>query len=166
MKNKITLFLSIVILASCSAPKYSYYFSHQKKAVASSTATGTKTSEVISMDPQLLEASRAESPVVFSEEVSTTVPVSKTYLQMNKGERKALRHQLKKEIKTYLSAKKNVDSANSAQASGMDHDLKLAIIFGAVGIVGLLIGTQVFNIIGGIALLIGVIFFVKWIIRQ
>ncbi len=47
-----------------------------------------------------------------------------------------------------------------------DEDLKLATIFGAVGITGLIIGGNVFNIIGAIALVIGVVFFVKWIIRQ
>jgi hypothetical protein len=47
----------------------------------------------------------------------------------------------------------------------MDHDLKLAAIFGAVGIVGLLI-TGVFYYIGAIMLLIGAFFLVKWIIRQ
>jgi hypothetical protein len=77
-----------------------------------------------------------------------------------------LRHQLKRDIKAYLAAKRNFDSVKGAQASGMDHDLKLAVIFGAIGIVGLAIGGDVFYIIGGIALLIGVVFFVKWVIRQ
>jgi hypothetical protein len=50
----------------------------------------------------------------------------------------------------------------------MDNDLKLAAIFGAVGIVGLMLGgaTDVFWIIGGIALLVGVVFLVKWLVRQ
>ena len=44
----------------------------------------------------------------------------------------------------------------------------LAAVFGAVGIVGLIIGTgtNVFSFIGGIALIIGVVFFVKWLVRQ
>ncbi len=48
----------------------------------------------------------------------------------------------------------------------LDKDLKLAAIFGAVGIVALLIGGDVFWVIGGIALLIGVVFFVMWLARQ
>lgn len=48
----------------------------------------------------------------------------------------------------------------------MDNDLKLAAIFGAVGIVALIISGDVFYIIGGIALIIGVVFFVKWLVRQ
>jgi uncharacterized MAPEG superfamily protein len=52
--------------------------------------------------------------------------------------------------------------------NAMENDLKLAIIFGAVGIVGLMLGgaSNAFFYIGGIALLIGVVFFVKWVIRQ
>jgi hypothetical protein len=117
----------------------------------------------LSVDAEMLVASTETTPVLFSEK---TASVGKTYLQMNRGERKMLRHQLKKDIKSYLAVKKS-NSLKSVQASGgMDHDLKLAAIFGAVGLVGLLIGGNVFNIIGGIMLLIGVVFFVKWIIRQ
>ncbi len=50
----------------------------------------------------------------------------------------------------------------------MDHDLKLAIIFGAVGLTLTLFGgvNEVFWILGVIAFVVGVVFFVKWVVRQ
>ena len=165
MKNIVIVILAVVILASCSAPKYSYYFSHQKNAVAVNQTPAFSNVGSTSVEPQSLTASTSAAPVIVSETVTAPV-VRKTYLQMNRVERKMLRHQLKREIKSFMAGKKSMESVKSAQASGMDHDLKLASIFGAVGIVGLLIGGDVFSIIGGIMLLVGVVFFVKWIIRQ
>ena len=156
MKNRIVLLLVVVALASCSAPKYTYYFDHQKEGKLS----------VPTIDPQMLSAATESEPAKFPV-AKSEVPVKKTYLQMNKMERKALRHHLKKEVKTYIAAKKKLGSIESSKATqGMDNDLKLAIIFGAIGVVALIISGDVFYIIGGIALLIGVVFFVKWIIRQ
>lgn len=165
MKNRIILALAVVILASCSAPKYSYYFSHQKQGQVAVQTPVSSSAETVSEDPLLLTASTSEAPLVISKTATAPV-IKKTYLQMNRSERKMLRHQLKADIKSYIAAKKNFNSVKGAQASGMDHDLKLAIIFGAVGVVGLLIGGDVFYIVGAIMLLIGVVFFVKWVIRQ
>ena len=84
---------------------------------------------------------------------------------MTKEERKELRAELKSVIKTQkMNKKMGVESVSATKA--MDNDLKLAAVFGAVGIVALIISGQVFYIIGGIALIIGVVFFVKWLVRQ
>lgn len=171
MKSKITLLLAIVVLASCSAPKYAYYFDHHDynagKKQTQTQAQVSVTSEVspLAVDPQELVASTGDAPVVAANVAPEPVVVKKTYVQMTKTEKKAFRKELGKQIKSYVAAKKKMNSIE-AQKAGMDHDLKLAIIFGAVGIVGLIIGGDVFWIIGGIAMLIGVVFFVKWIIRQ
>ncbi len=168
MKTKITVLLAIVILASCSAPKYSYYFDHHNYNGGKKQIAPSNEKSLLSVDPQLMEASVSDESHILSEPKteSTEAPVvKKTYFQMNKSERKTLRHKLKKEIKSYVAEKKKNYSEQATNA-GMDHDLKLAIIFGAVGLVALLIGGDVFWIIGGIALLIGVVFFVKWIVRQ
>jgi hypothetical protein len=97
-----------------------------------------------------------EKPAVITE--------GKTYEDMTKKERRELRKELKKEIKHIVKKK---DTPNSVEATkAMDRDLKLAAIFGAVGIVALIINGTVFYIIGGVALIIGIVFFVKWLIRQ
>ena len=165
MKNRIVLLLVVVVLASCSAPKYTYYFDHQNNH-ANGIAHPEGSLSVPTIDPQMLSAATESEPVKFPA-AKSEVPEKKTYLQMNKMERKALRHHLNKDVKTYIASKKNWSSIESSKATqGMDNDLKLASIFGAVGIVALIIAGDVFYIIGGIALLIGVVFFVKWIIRQ
>ena len=168
MKNGIIVLIAIVVLASCSAPKYTYYFDHQNNHAGKNTAKPVVETRVPSVDPQMLVATTLKEPVLFSE-AKQEVPARKTYVQMDKVERKALRRHLKKEVKTFVADKKTLGSVESTKSTqGMDHDLKLAAIFGAVGITGLLIssGNSVFTIIGGLALLIGVVFFVKWIIRQ
>lgn len=168
MKINISVLLAVVVLASCSTPKYSYYFDQQNHNSGKKQAVAAKEMSVLAVDPQMLVASTTTQPIVLTEKpVASNVnpEVKKTYLQMNSSERKAVRHQIKKDIKTYVASKKKSDSAQATQA-GMDNDLKLAIIFGAIGIVSFLIGGSVFQVIGGIALIIGVVFFVKWIIRQ
>jgi hypothetical protein len=168
MKSNITLLLAIVVLASCSGPKYAYYFDHQNYNAGKKQAQGSVQSELspLAIDSQSLVASTGESPVVVAEVPAEPVAVKKvTYMQMTKAEKKAFRKELGKEMKGFVAARKKMNSVEAAKA-GMDHDLRLAAIFGAVGIVGLIIGGDVFWIIGGIALLIGVVFFVKWVIRQ
>ena len=167
MKNNITVLLAIIVLASCSTPKYTYYFDHQNSRAGKTAAQPEKEMKVLPIDPQMLSATTSEGPVTFAETTKPVTPEKKTYAQMNKTERSALRKYLKKEVKDFVTVQKKLNSVESAKATqGMDHDLKLAVIFGAVGVAGLIIGGDVFTIIGGLALLIGVVFFVKWIIRQ
>lgn len=159
-------------MASCSAPKYSYNFDHYNYNAGKKKISGdvnvTKNDGPQAIQPELLTAST--SNVIAIAEVAPIIetkaaPVKKTYVQMTKTERKELRTYLKAEVKNNIKAKKeSVESVSAAK--GMDSDLKLAAIFGAVGIVALIISGQVFYIIGGIAMLIGVVFFVKWLIRQ
>jgi predicted deacylase len=86
---------------------------------------------------------------------------------MSRAERKEFRKEAKALIKAYIQAKKSGDEVKATEAvMAMDQDLKMAAIFGAVGIVALIIGGDVFWIIGGIALIIGVVFFVLWLSRQ
>lgn len=158
-------------MAACSGPKYTYYFDRydynagkKKAGVAKEMVASQETPRV---NPGELTASLTQEPVIVENTgvaKEITVPVKKTYVQMTKTERKALRNYIKSEIKAKVEKKEVVQHAAATQ--GMDKDLKLAAVFGAVGIVALIIGGDVFWIIGGIAMLIGVIFFVKWLVRQ
>jgi hypothetical protein len=169
MKKLIYSLIALAMVA-CSGPKYTASFNNVNSTVPYYEATSEAPAPV---KPQELIASTSETPVVLAEEAqtveSTTEPLRKTYLQMSKEERKNLRQHLRSEIKSVVKAKKmnkklGVESAQATQ--GMDNDLKLAAIFGAVGFVAMLIGGDVFWLIGGIALIIGVVFFVKWLVRQ
>lgn len=171
MKRTLLFLAAVAFMASCSAPKYSYNFDHynynagKKKSVKANEFSTTDGPQAI--QPEMLTASASTAEVVELVPVAEVkvATVKKTYAQMTKTERKELRTYLKAETKNSIKAKKaNVESPSATK--GMDSDLKLAAVFGAVGIVALIISGQVFYIIGGIALLIGVVFFVKWLIRQ
>ena len=169
MKTKILGLLALIVLASCTAPKYSYYFDHYNNAAKKQSQPPKKTT-LLHTDSQLLTACVDEQPALFSEvAVESAALLKNTYLQMTKKEQRAFRHHLKKEIKTFVKTKKKAGSVESIETSNaMDHDLKLAAIFGAIGLVGLILNSVsvAFGIIGGIALIVGVVFLVMWIIRQ
>lgn len=158
---------------ACSSPKYTASFNNVNSTVPYYAAKSAETPAPV--NPNELIASTSEAPVVLATESApvvtpaTETAVRKTYLQMTKTERKNLRQHLRSEIKSVVKAHKmnkkmGVESASATK--GMDNDLKLAAIFGAVGFVAMLIGGDVFWLIGGIALIIGVVFFVKWLVRQ
>ncbi|MBY0435811.1 MAG: lipoprotein [Cyclobacteriaceae bacterium] len=166
MKKIIITLLSVIVLASCSAPKYSYNFDHHNYYAGKKSKAAEVAESPLAVDPATLTAS-VEAQLVVLAEASAVSAAPKTFAQLSKTERKQVRKEIKKEIKKYVAAKKeNRPTTVQASKAGMDNDLKLAAIFGAVGIVGLIIGGNVFWIIGGIAMLIGVVFFVKWLIRQ
>jgi hypothetical protein len=54
----------------------------------------------------------------------------------------------------------------ASSAKYMENDLKLAAIFGGVGLVLLIIGGDVLYVLGAIGLLIGLYFFIRWLMRQ
>ncbi|HPW62202.1 MAG TPA: hypothetical protein PLJ13_07900 [Cyclobacteriaceae bacterium] len=164
--KKIIYLLSVVLLGACSSPKYTASFNSYDTPSGYRAVKSTETPAPV-INPTELTASTSMAPVEIKKEVAPATEVRKTYIQMSKTERKVLRNHLRSEIKTYVKDQKKKSEPNTVQAThGMDNDLKLASIFGAVGIVALIIGGDVFWIIGGIALIIGVVFFVKWLVRQ
>ncbi|HNV28174.1 MAG TPA: hypothetical protein PKJ83_03490 [Cyclobacteriaceae bacterium] len=164
--KKIIYLLSVVLLGACSSPKYTASFNSYDTPSGYPAVKSTETPAPV-INPTELTASTSMAPVEIKKDVTPATEVRKTYIQMSKTERKVLRNHLRSEIKTYVKDQKKKSEPNTVQAThGMDNDLKLASIFGAVGIVALIIGGDVFWIIGGIALIIGVVFFVKWLVRQ
>lgn len=166
MKKVLYVVIVAMVASACSSPKYTASFNSYDKhaSTKSSYPSETTVAEPVAVaQPQQLLASTSNAPV----EIKNTPKeeVRKTYIQMSKTERKALRTHLRSEIKSYVKEQKKNLSIEATQA-GMDNDLKLAAIFGAVGLVAMFIGGDVFWIIGGIALIIGVVFFVKWLVRQ
>jgi hypothetical protein len=174
MKHLVTLVISVLVLASCSTPKYTYNFDYydynsgRKKAEAEkSIAQAEKQTQIIT---------EQESPLILSEEsvvasaekapIAAAKP-SRKYTDMSKSEKKAFRKELKTEVKKYLKSKKG-DGAVSKETKALDYNLKMAIIFGAVALTLSFFGgvNSVFWIASVIALVIGVVFFIKWIAEQ
>jgi uncharacterized membrane protein len=152
----ISVVISIVVLASCSSPKYAAHFP------SSNVDPNYHTAKVVQVETVPEATTENALP---AEEVRKQV--KDAYAKLSKEQKKEVRQLLKKEIKAIAKSSKKDASATATMArGGMDHDLKLAAIFGAVGLVGLLIGGNVFTVIGAIAMIIGVVFFVKWLMRQ
>jgi len=176
------------LLASCSAPKYSYYFDHydynsgKKKANAEKALLATTASA-----PEAEKSKLTESPLILEENTvvastenvvatpSVAVPVvdkasvGKKYTDMTRAEKKEFRKEVKTAIKEYAKAKRSGDhGAAVAATKAMDYNLKMAIIFGAVALTLSFFGgvNSVFWIISVVTLVIGVVFFIKWIAEQ
>lgn len=177
MKHLVTLVVSVLVLASCSTPKYTYNFDHydynsgRKKAEAERLLAQTETTSSEAVEEQ-------SSPLLLSEETvvasaagkapaPVAKPVAKKYSDMTKSEKKELRKAVKTEIKNYLKNKKG-DGQISKETKALDYNLKMAIIFGAVALTLSFFGgvNSVFWIASVIALVIGVVFFIKWIAEQ
>ena len=180
MRKYLLAILAVVFMAACSTPKYTYYFDHydynagKKKKVEhqedvqqAEVISDLMIKEPLKLDEAALVTSNDGRPVLTAEGKAKVEEAAKAYREMSKAEKREFRKEAKQLIKTYIKAKRAGDDVKAAEAAkAMDHDLKLAAIFGAVGIVALLIGGDVFWILGGIALIIGVVFFVMWLSRQ
>jgi hypothetical protein len=170
MKNILYVLFVALIASACSSPKYTASFNYYDKHVNNQAPTQSEVvvSEQTSISqPAQLLASTSSAPVEIK--AAPKEEVRKTYIQMTKSERKALRTHLKSEIKSYVKVQKKNLGIESAKATGAwDNDLKMAAIFGIVGIVGTALWgvSDVIGIIGTIALIIAVVFLVKWLIRQ
>ncbi len=166
MRSSFLFVCGIALLGSCSAPKFASQPTHGNEyryAQAGEPAVPFPIDEstlVASIsDEHLYLATVSDAPAV---PVNTSKPVTLT-----REEKKELRKEAVKQIKAYTKALKEGDKALATELKqSMDNDLKFAAIFGAVGITAMIIGGDVFYIIGGIALIIGVVFLVKWLIRQ
>ncbi|MFY8036778.1 MAG: hypothetical protein ACOVMQ_06405 [Cyclobacteriaceae bacterium] len=164
--KKNLLLIPVVLFFACSTPKFAaYQKSKEDAAVGASNATAKQEAA----GESVLTASTKATPTLTIDEARAEI--KKNYLKLSKEERKEVRQLLKKEIKKMVrnqKAEKKEMSSSATQAKGLDHDLKLAAIFGAVGVVGLLLGSagQFFTVIGAISLIIGTVFFVKWLMEQ
>lgn len=166
--KKILFLIPFALFFSCSSPKFAAHRSTSPDAAVLAGASSAGANQE-SAGESVLTASTKATPSLTIEEARAEI--KKNYLSLSKEERKEVRQLLKKEVKKMIRVQKSEKkemAVSSTQSSSIDHDLKLAAIFGAVGIVGLLLGSagQVFTIIGAISLIIGTVFFVKWLLEQ
>ena len=95
--------------------------------------------------------------------------MKKSIQPSQKLRKKEFRKELKSEIKKYIKAKKSGDNiASITDTKVLDHDLKMALIFGIVAILltafaGL---NPVFWILGVISAVIAIVFLISWIADQ
>lgn len=183
MKKCLLLFASVFMLAACSAPKYAYYFDHydynsgKKKAEAPETIIAQNRLSAPEMSPLQIDqdavVANAESRIKKIDRAPVTVKdkesFEKKYSAMSKSEKKEFKKELKSEIKKYIKAKKSGDNIASVdKTKAMDHDLKMALIFGAVAIGLSLFGgvNSVFWVLGVVATVIAIVFLILWLSKQ
>jgi hypothetical protein len=175
MKNILLLFAGALLFTACSAPKYAYHFDHydynsgKKQSVAKdvpATMAEEQKSPLI-LDQKTVEANAA--PVSAPEKITVAAgekAIAEKVASMTKTEQK----ELKKNLKTYLkTVKKSSDhDAGIKAAKAWDHDLKMAAIFGIIGAVltSLYFINPVFWVLGVVALVVAVVFLIKWLSRQ
>lgn len=169
----------MLIIASCSSPRYSYNFDYYNYNSGRKEMRSTKSTEpllAIEIDPLKLEKNELVAAADVDEKKSDQRYVSdrtrasfRTVKDLSKEEVKKFRSELKHYIKDHskkMTLGKEPASVNATKQ--LDDDLKLAIIFGAVGITFAILGgiNTVFWVIGVIGLIVGLVFFIRWISTQ
>ena len=180
MKFHQMLFGAAILLTACSSPKYVYHFDHYdyssgKKTTEKLTSPIVEDLAPLSLNSETLVASSNNKVVIIEDQdevvkVSpTTVEVlTKKYTSMSKADRKQFRGQLKKEIKSYVKlneVRKKDNGASIKATKAFDTTVGLALVFGVAGIVLIMLAgtSNVFWVLGAIAVVIGAGLFVKWV---
>lgn len=184
MQKILAIGIAVMLVTACSAPKYTYYFDHydynsgKPRVATAPTADVEPVFEPIEIDMMVASANDdikllvTENTIASESNPQTEVSVEEfkeRYNAMSKSEKKAFRKSTKEQMKTLLKAKKENPVAASPDATAqMDNDLKLAIIFGAVGLtLSLFSGINAaFWVLGVIAIVVGVVFLIRWLVRQ
>jgi hypothetical protein len=158
MKKLVYIAIVGILGGACSSHKYTASFPNYDKtqSVASSKVVAP---EKVQVDPQLLVASTSAA-VVISDVKSA--PAEKVSIQMTKAQRKEVKAEIKREVKSFVKAKKSMGVTAVSATQAMDKDLKLGLIFILAGVIGYWIAWPV----GAILTIIGLVFLIKWLIRQ
>jgi hypothetical protein len=167
----------VTLVAACSSSRYAANFHYYKSNTALDGGYGDikpRQPVITPIEPEKLVASARQESTWVSEKASLTTAAvveraRKAYFQMNKAERKYVKNAVRSELKKQIQLKKKSRASPSRGRGwwqGWDQDLKLAAIFGAIGTTGIIIAVEPFFIIGVVALIIGLVFFIKWFARQ
>jgi len=169
----------LLLLCACSPSRYTYNFDYYdynsgKKSGLPSEITASKgVTEPLKLDENNLLASASPHVVEASElnalPASSLKSKADRYKEMSKQEQKEFRKEFRKTIKDYSKQMKASDEGASVAATKeLDDELKLAIIFGAVGITLAVLGgiNTIFWVLGVVSLIVGLVFFIRWISTQ
>ena len=192
MKNILFILMGGLLLVACSTPKQAYYFDYHnynsgkkpaKEGLLASDVTQTPQLSPLVIEEESLVASNEEVITPAEPKVNASQPVvaqnviaekekealTKKYSAMTKDEKKEFRKELKTELKQYIKNKKSGDrDASLKDSKAMDHHLKMAIIFGAVGVTLSLFGgvNSVFWVLSVVSIVVAVVFLIMWLSKQ
>jgi len=146
-KVYLVLFASMV---GCSSPRYTYYF---PQAAASPIVSRAIPDPAISFpEANSYTASTQLDPALQPKAVS---PPKVNQNGVDEAGEKVTR----------IKPNQKDDDAPAASAKP-NKDGKLGIIFFVAGVVVYIIGSPVFNVVGALSMMIGVIFGIKWLLRK
>jgi hypothetical protein len=147
---------ALLLIAGCAGHPKLYHFPARTSGVI--TPGSKKEVTILKKDvaPEVLIAS--VKPNSLPEVTSSNSSVKKVPLYKEKKKSPAF-----KRLFTSAEAVKR-----STGLGDLDQDLKFAIIFSVAGFVSLvlMVLAKIFGIMGGIGLIIGVVFFTKWLLEQ
>src|SRR5688572_3687752 len=109
MKHIFLMAVSVLLLAACSTPKYTYNFDYydynsgRKKAEAERLVAQAETQAVVIEESSPLRLTEEDVVASTSEKVPAPIakPAGKKYSDMSKSEKKDLRKAVKTEVKKY-----------------------------------------------------------------
>jgi len=168
MKLKSLALLLLIVGASCSSPKYTYNFSYydyqagKKNIVQPEKVIATEINSEVTTG-----TATTNSTAVLPEDKAPLLTEQQNHASLNTTEKKTIKKEIKKTINTYVKQVKKME-AKSVSASGWDRDLKLAAIFGAIGLgLGLLYSVNsIIGFIGFASIVIALFFLIRWLMRQ
>lgn len=139
----------LILLTACASPRYSYYF---PRPVSLSDQPAARPDELL-LEPREaspLQASSVAVPEVRAPRTRVGWPERRTALGSG----------------PVIKLKTEPDPPEAGSPIKEDPDLRRAIIFAASGLVAIIIGGNVFWVVGGLSLMIGLIFAIKWLQRK
>ncbi len=165
MKLQTLAILLLLVAASCSSPKYVYNFRLHSYDGGKKMTVQQEVSAIADKTPEQFSASTTDVPVNFQKVVP--LEVTKDYSAFEKPEQKSFKKETKL-IKTAVKQAKKMESKSVKATSGWDRDLKMAAIFGAIGLgLGLLYtASSIIGFIGFAAIVIALVFLIRWLLRQ
>jgi hypothetical protein len=170
---KIFFVMVIAVLWSCGSPRQQYIFDRYdynsgRKDIPSLIQREDGWSESpLRLSSEQLVASAGDEPTVTA--TDTALSLSQKAETLPATDRRALRKVLKKEIREIVKSRRSHDEgARTHETKELDRDLKLSIIFGAVGFTLVVLGgiNTIFWVLGIAGLVVGLVFFIKWIQTQ
>ncbi len=172
MKGQFFIAGAVLLATACSSPKYTYKFDtfdyNSAKKKTGQHLAGADLSGEISPLAVVTEDLSAD----VSHPIPMTSPLKEEagrYKTMTREERRGFRKEVKKEIKHYAKEIRAGNSVESIAATKeLDDELKLAIVFGAIGITLTVLGgiNTIFWVLGVVGLAVGLVFFIRWISQQ
>ncbi|MBA3648204.1 MAG: hypothetical protein H0W62_06580 [Chitinophagales bacterium] len=166
-----------VIFSSCSQQTFSARKYQHLDYVRSGTSplqtepSGNNQSKELGLAMKSLSASATYEPLSEKQIDKISKTASPDALPFNSNHKKSIGEKKLKQVELFKnltkSELKKLSPATGGQLKGLDSNLKLAIIFGVIGVVLIILGvvSGAFAIIGSISLVVGLIFLLLYLLQ-